>query len=204
MVPSDGVDEEKRATLRRFAALGASIPLLGSAASAAEDDSEVRDALVGYVALTPGAHYSKVRDDLHLGNGEAQHHLRLLEERGVVEAYSDGDYRRYVLSGRFDAFERRALGYLRRETPRGMLVELLRDPSVTASELAERLEVSRPTVSNHSGDLEEAGLLVRGDGYAVERPETVLTLLVRHADSFGERTATLADEADELISYDPT
>lgn len=204
MTDSDGVDERKRATLRRFAAVGAASPLarFSEPASADAGESAARDAIAGYLSTTPGAHFSKIRDDLQLGTGETQHHLRRLEELGAVEGYSDGDYKRFVPANRFDEFEKNALGYLRRGTPRGMLVELLRDSEASASDLAEALDVSAPTVSKYAGELEAAGLLSREDGYAVERPETVLLLLVRYADSFGTRASTLASEADALLSYD--
>ncbi|MFC7155623.1 winged helix-turn-helix transcriptional regulator [Halomarina halobia] len=196
-----GVDEEKRATLRRFAALGAAAPLARLVDTDAQSDA--RDAIAGYLSTTPGAHFSKIRDDLSLGTGETQHHLRRLVEAGAIESFRDGEYRRYVPARRFSPFERTALGYLRRETPRGMLVALLRDPDATASALADDLGVSRPTVSKYAKELEDAGLLDRTDGYAVERPETVLTLLVRYADSFGEDAIALAGEADSLVRYDP-
>ncbi|MFC6765079.1 MarR family transcriptional regulator, partial [Natrinema soli] len=48
---------------------------------------------------------------------------------------------------------------------------------------------------------EAAGLLSRDDGYAVERPETVLVLVVGHADSFGDRARTLARDADQYLEY---
>lgn len=201
--PTD-VDEEKRATLRRFAALGAASPL---ARFASDDDvageSETRDAIVGYLAATPGAHFSKVRDDLKLGTGEAQYHLRKLAENDVIENRKDGDYKRFFLAGRFSRFEQITLGYLRRETPRGMLVELLRDPDANGGDLAEALSVSRPTISNYATQLETAGLLSRENGYAVRRPETVLMLVLRYADSFGDDAARLAARADDLISFDP-
>ena len=200
----ESVDEEKRATLRRFAAVGAAAPFarFSESASAETGDSDARDAIAGYLSTTPGAHFSKIRDDLQLGTGETQHHLRRLEEAGTVERYRDGDYKRFVPAGRFDEFEKTALGYLRRDTPRGMLVELLASPDTTASDLADSLEVSAPTVSKYAGELEDAGLLSREDGYALERPETVLLLLVRYADSFDERAAELASNADALVSYD--
>ncbi|QLG50866.1 winged helix-turn-helix transcriptional regulator [Natrinema halophilum] len=204
MTPPDGVDDEKRATLRRFAALGAASPLVGLSDTAAADtgESDARDAIAGYLSTTPGAHFSKIRDDLQLGTGETQHHLRRLEEVDAIERYRDGDYKRFVTAGRFDEFEKRALGYLRRETPRGMLIELLLNPDATAGDLATSLDVSPPTVSKYAGELEEAGLLSRDDGYAVERPETVLVLVVRHADSFGARARTLARNADRFLTYD--
>ena len=203
MASPDGVDDDKRATLRRFAAIGATAPLatFSETASAETGESDARDAIAGYLSTTPGAHFSKIRDDLRLGTGETQHHLRQLEEHGAIEQYSDGDYKRFVLADRFDEFEKDALGYLRRSTPRGMLVELLLDPDATPGDLATTLDVSPPTVSKYAAKLEEAGLLSRDDGYAVERPETVLLLVVRHADSFGERATTLAGEAATHLEY---
>ncbi|RBI63707.1 MarR family transcriptional regulator [halophilic archaeon] len=202
MVEPGNVDENKRATLRRFAALGAAAPLT-KLADRDSERSDVPDAIAGYVATTPGAHFSKVRDDLQLGTGETQHHLRRLVETGVVESHRDGDYRRFFPADQFSAFEQVALSYLRRDTPRGMIVELLRDPSATGGDLADALDVSRATVSKHAADLEEMGLLSREDGYAVERPETLITLLVRYADSFDANAETFATEAAGLISFDP-
>ncbi|ELZ72483.1 MULTISPECIES: winged helix-turn-helix transcriptional regulator [Haloferax] len=202
------VDEDKRATLRRFAALGAATPLVGlGGGDDGEDDSsgssDARDAIVGYVASTPGAHFSKVRDDLQLGTGETQYHLRNLVDDDTLEVSRDGDYKRFFPAGRFSEFEQVTLGYLRRDTPRGMLVHLLRDPAATGSELAARLGVSRATVSTYAKELDAVGLLSREDGYAVRNPETVITLLIRYADSFGSDAAAFADDAAELIRFDP-
>src|SRR6056297_2607064 len=203
MVERTDVDENKRTTLRRFAVLGAATPLASFGASAESGESEARDAIAGYVVTTPRAHFSKIRDDLKLGTGEAQHHLRQLVDSKVVESRRDGDYRRFYPTEQFSSFEQVALGYLRRDTPRGMLIELLRDPDATGSDVADALGVSRPTVSKYAADLEDAGLLDREDGYAVRNPETVITLLVRYADSFGETAAEFAAEADGFISFDP-
>ena len=198
------VDPDKRATLRRFAALGAATPLVSSGRAAGEEDdtSDVRNAIRGYLATTPGAHFSKLRDDLKLGTGEAQHHLRRLERNGAVVSQKDGDYRRFYPADRFSPFEKRALGYLRRSTPRGMLLALLRDPEATGADVARTLDVSRATVSNYAGELETAGLLDRSDGYRVARPEAVIALVVRYADSFGADAVEFADDVASYISYD--
>ena len=196
-----GIDEGKRATLKRFAALGATTPLVRLSA---DDGSEVREAIVGYLAATPGAHFSKLRDDLKLGTGESQHHLRRLEDDGTIEHRTDGEYKRYFPAGRFSAFEQRALGYLRRETPRGMLIALLRDPEVSGRDIADRTGVSSSSVSKYAAELESAGILSRSDGYELRQPETLLTLIIRYADSFGEGAVELASDADEFVRYDPT
>ena len=196
-----GVDEDKRATLRRFAALGAASPLARFADDSSESDAP--DAIAGYVSAHPGTHFSKLRDDLKLGTGEAQHHLHRLEKQGVVSSMKDGDFRRYVPADQFSETEQAALGYLRRDTPRGLLIALLRTPDASASAIASDLDVSRPTISNYAADLEAAGLLSRENGYELTEPETILTLLVRYADSFGDDAAALASDAQSLIRYDP-
>ncbi|MFB6298989.1 MAG: winged helix-turn-helix transcriptional regulator [Halobacteriales archaeon] len=201
-MPSRGVDEDKRATLRRFAALGAASPLAGLIDKAAATDSDAPDAIAGYVTATPGAHFSKLRDDLKLGTGETQHHLRRLLEADVIESRRDGDYRRFFPADQFSAFEQIALGYLRRETARGMVIELLRDPTATGGDLAASLDVSRPTISKYATELAEAGLLSRENGYTLEEPETMLVLLVRYADSFDAETAAFASEVAGLITVD--
>ena len=199
-----GVDEEKRATLKRFAAAGAAAPFAAlGAESRAAGGSDTRDAIAGYVAATPGAHFSKLRDDLQLATGETQHHVEQLVSEGTLISRRDGDYRRFFPAGRFSEFEQIALGYLRRSTPRGMVIALLRTPDATGADLAAELGVSRATVSNHAAALTEAGLLSREGGYALSAPETLLALLVRYADSFDAGADALAADAADLISYDP-
>jgi predicted transcriptional regulator len=207
-MPGEEVDRTKRATLRRFAAFGAAGSLARLADGDEKDDtgetsSDARDGIAGYVAATPGAHFSKVRDDLSLGTGETQYHIAKLVDAGAIESRRDGDYRRYFPAKRFSPFEQRALGYLRRDTARGMVLALLETPDVSASELADHLGVSRPTVSKYASELESAGVLSRTDGYALRRPETLLVLLVRYADSFNEDTAAFAANADDLVQFDP-
>ncbi|MFB6360279.1 MAG: winged helix-turn-helix transcriptional regulator [Halobacteriales archaeon] len=198
---SEGVDENKRATLRRFAALGAATSLTGLLEQPASGDVGVREAILGYLNTVPGAHFSKLRDDLQLGTGETQHHVQRLVEMGAITSRRDGDYRRFFPADRFTATEQVALGYLRRETPRGMVLELLETPSATGGELATALDVSSSTISKHAAELAEAGLLERENGYALTRPELLLVLLLRYADSFDERTVAFAARAADLIEF---
>ena len=210
---TDGVDERKRDTLRRFAALGAAAPFVGSATaesadgtgtdSSRQEDNETREAICGYVSTTPGAHFSKLRDDLRLGTGETQYHLRRLEDGGVVESEKDGDYRRFYPSDRFDSWEKRALGYLRRKTPRLMILELLSEPDLTGAALADRIGVSRPTISAAAGELSGAGILHREDGYRLSEPERLITLIARYADSFGPEAMAFADQLADYVRHDP-
>lgn len=199
-----GVDAEKRATLRRFAAVGALSPLSGLIGAEAGGENTTREAIVGYVSMTPGAHFSKIRDDLDLGTGEAQYHLGTLIDREVIESRRDGEYKRYFPAGEFSVFEQRALGYLRRKTARGIIISVLRDPTISASELAAQVDVSPSTISKYTGELRDAGLLAASSEYRLVNPETILVLLVRYADSFDAETVRFAGEAAGLITLADT
>ena len=196
------IDEDKRATLRRFAAIGAASPLAAVSAQDA-DESEVREAIQGYLAATPGAHFSKIRDDLKLGTGEAQYHLRRLTDAGAIEMGRDGDYKRFFPAHRFSDFEKVAMGYLRRDTPRNLLIELLRDPSKSGADLASEIGVSQASISTYAAELEQVGMLDRSGGYQVLQPETVVTLVLRYADSFDSRALEFASQADQFLRYEP-
>lgn len=196
------IDEEKRTTLRKFAAVGAGSPLLGLA-DRDESNSDARDAIVGYVDTTPGAHFSKIRDDLTLATGETQYHLRRLTDSDTLESRRDGDYKRYFTAGQFDEFEKVALGYLRRQTPRAMLMAVLEDPELSGTELATELGVSTATISTTASNMAEAGVLDRDDCYHVINPETVLSLLLRYGRTFGEETRQFSADASALFRYDP-
>jgi biotin operon repressor len=84
-----------------------------------------------------------------------------------------------------------------------MVLALLRDPDATGAELAAALDVSRPTISAAAAALDDAGLLDRTDGYALTEPERLLTLVVRYADSFDADAVAFADDAADLVAYDP-
>lgn len=196
------IDEEKRTTLRKFAAVGAGSPLLGLA-DRDESESDARDAIVGYVDTTPGAHFSKIRDDLSLATGETQYHLRRLTDSDTLESYRDGDYKRYFPVGQFEAFEKVALGYLRRQTPRAMLMAVLEDPELTGTELARELDVSTATISTMASEMAEAGVLDRDNCYRVTDPEAVLSLFLRYGRTFDEKTRQFSTDAAALFQYDP-
>ena len=192
MAPDGPPDAEKRETLRQFATVGAVGPIAAANRVAeVEPESERRTAVLDHVERTPGIHFSKLRDDLDLGTGETQYHLRRLESAGTVESHTDGDYRRLFVAGVFSEADRRLLSALRRRRHGQILIETLRAPGIAAGDLADVLDVSTPAISRAAGDLEAQGLLDRDNGqYRVRTPESVVNLVARYEDSFDERTVS--------------
>ena len=205
MVEEGPPDVTKRQTLRRVAAFGAVTPLLsmGSASASNETgDSERRQTIAQYIFATPGVHFSKIRDDLSLGTGETQYHLKRLEQESIVESVKDGDFRRYFAAQTFDAFDKRALGFLRRSTPQAILLHLLRAPDDSPSEIATALSVSPAAISQSARHLEEGEIIDRNQGsYTIEEPERLIVLLVRYSESFGPAVHEFVEDVPSYISW---
>lgn len=58
-----------------------------------------RGRIMGYIEANPGAHFGALRKALSLSNGNAVHHLRVLEDRGFVSSKNDGMYKRFYPKG---------------------------------------------------------------------------------------------------------
>ena len=129
-----------------------------------------RGRLEGFLTAHPGCHLSGIIRALEMGNHQAVHHLRVLENEGRVWCRRDGRLLRYYTSAVDRAAE---LSNLPRPVDANQLSDValmvLRSiaeqekgrPSPTQRELASRLGTSQQLVSHHLKRLESQGLIAR-------------------------------------------
>ena len=129
-----------------------------------------RGRLEGFLTAHPGCHLSGIIRALEMGNHQAVHHLRVLENEDRVWCRRDGRLLRYYTSAVDRAAE---LSNLPRPVDANQLSDValmvLRSiaeqekgqPSPTQRELASRLETSQQLVSHHLKRLESQGLIAR-------------------------------------------
>jgi len=129
-----------------------------------------RGRLEGFLTAHPGCHLSGIIRALEMGNHQAVHHLRILENEGRVWCRRDGRLLRYYTSAVDRAAE---LSNLPRPVDTNQLSDValmvLRSiaeqedgqPSPTQRELASRLETSQQLVGHHLKRLESQGLIIR-------------------------------------------
>jgi DNA-binding MarR family transcriptional regulator len=118
-----------------------------------------RGIIYEYIRAHPGAHVRGMAKDLHVGTGDLQYHLFWLEKHGFVKTRKSGFYRFVYPTMVFQEKQEVLLGVLSQETPREILLCLLRDPTRTQGELARRLGHSQPTVSWHMDRLIQLGVV---------------------------------------------
>jgi len=119
--------------------------------------SDVRRTVHNHVESNPGVHFNELTRALDIATGQAQYHLRRLRDGESVTVERVRGRTHYFPPG-YDAWERRTIALLRRETVRAIVVRALADGAPSEADLAEDLDVARSTVSHHVSTLIEAGV----------------------------------------------
>ncbi|HUI00872.1 MAG TPA: winged helix-turn-helix transcriptional regulator [Nitrososphaerales archaeon] len=112
-----------------------------------------------YVRAHPGIHVRGMAKDLGIGTGDLQYHLFWLEKYGYVKTKKSGFYRFVYPTMMFKESQEVLLGVLSQETPREILLSLIRSPTMTQGDLARALAHSQPTISWHMERLVRMGLV---------------------------------------------
>jgi len=118
-----------------------------------------RGVVYEYIRAHPGAHVRGMARELRIGTGDLQYHLFWLEKNGFVKTRKSGFYRFVYPTLMFQEKQEVLLGVLSQETPREILLCLLRDPKMTQGVLARTLGHSQPTVSWHMDRLVQLGVV---------------------------------------------
>lgn len=148
----------------------------------------------------PGLHFSELTRRLDIAPGQAQYHLRkLTATEAVVAAEIEGQTHYYPPE--IDAWERRALAILRRETAGEIVASLLADDPLRPATITAELDIARSTLEYHLDRLVDAGIVEkrRRNGRVIvvaARPEATAELLYDADPSLAER---LVDRYTRLL-----
>ncbi|WP_251330327.1 winged helix-turn-helix transcriptional regulator [Haloplanus pelagicus] len=120
--------------------------------------TQPRDRIRRHVAANPGVHFSELARDLDLATGQAQYHLKKLQESNDVIAESLYG-RTHYYTPEYDAAERGAIAVLRRETARDVVLSLIDGGPSPPETVAEQLGIARSTLEWHLEHLLEQDLV---------------------------------------------
>ncbi|MBT3357068.1 MAG: ArsR family transcriptional regulator [Euryarchaeota archaeon] len=129
-----------------------------------------RGRIIGFLTAHPGCHLSALIRTLDLGNHQAVHHLRILEQSGSVWCRRDGRLLRYYtdkvnqsaeLSNLPRPIDIHQLSDVSLMLLREIALQLPEVKSPSQRELAAKLETSQQLISHHLRRLENQGLIAR-------------------------------------------
>ena len=123
-------------------------------------EHERRELILGAITAEPGVHLGALARDLDLATGTLVHHLRILQQAGLVQVRRQGNRVHFVPAG-----HRGPLPAVRSDLQKRILAMLGANPGLSQSDLALKLEEPRNTVAYHVRRLAEDGQVhVRRDG----------------------------------------
>lgn len=127
-------------------------------------EHETRQHVYDLLQDTPGLSLEEIAASLELSRSTARHHLRVLEDAGLVRHAVEGRCRIHYPSGAGDeALTRHLLENPRRRS----IVELLSDEPASLGELCQALDANAGSVHFHLRKLSEAGLVERVENGSV-------------------------------------
>jgi len=130
-------------------------------------DHDRRRAIYETIADHPGVYLSAIDEQTGGSLSSVRHHLRILEEEGLITARKFRGKRRYFPVTR-DAEDPAMVAALEDRSTASLLETLAETGPATGGRLAEKLDLDPSTVSHHLSRLEEEGLVDRErDGRAV-------------------------------------
>lgn len=124
--------------------------------------SETRERILHAVERKPGIHFREIARSLDIAPGQVQYHVKRLRRSDAVVA-EDHRGRTHYYSPATDAWERRAIAVLRRETARDVAAHLLEHGDCDPADVASSVGVARSTLEWHLDTLVEAGLVEKRD-----------------------------------------
>ena len=107
---------------------------------------ERKNLLAELIQSNPGIQFSELMRQTGMKNGVLSHYARKLEKKGTAIVERTSRVTRYYPQD-FSKEEIFLAKNLRRETPRHIIVVLLRNNQLTFSEIANKVNRSHPTVS---------------------------------------------------------
>jgi predicted transcriptional regulator len=163
--------------------------------------TDTRTRIERAVADAPGVHFNELVRATPFAPGQVQYHVRDLVDAGALAREELFGRTHYYPPG-FDAYERRVLALVRRETTRDVLLACLDEHSNRPGDVADRVGVARSTLEHHASNLQAAGVLRKDrDAHgrvtlAVARPQRTRALLEAVEPSVPER---LVDRFTRLV-----
>lgn len=149
--------------------------------------SDTKNRIRRHVTERPGTHFNQLGRDLDLANGQVQYHLRKLRREGEIVAEEICGQTHYF-DPEFGPWERVTVAFLRRETPREIILRLHADGPTQPTTLASELDLARSTIAWHVSNLEE---------HDVVRKSTARPVTIELARP--DRTAELLDAVSESL-----
>lgn len=141
------------------------------------------------ITTFPGLHFREVLRRLDISSGNLNYQLNHMIKHDLLVAISDGNLKRYYVTGKVKGKDKRILACLRNEIKRGLVLFLLLNPNSQFNEIASKFHLSPSKLAYHLGKLVDKDIITkerkgRTTCYKVLDEEAVASVLIAFRPSF--------------------
>lgn len=175
---------------------------------------EKRRKIYNFILEYPGLHIREISRRIDIPFSTLDYHLNYLKKRGLLKAKSEERYNRYYVTNKIGNKEKKILSFLRKDTPRGVILLLLAYVACSQTEISENLEKDPSTISFHLKKLESMDIIERATAsnglihkesiplvikrakvsnesiYMLKHPDVIYDLLVVYKDNLFDKIST--------------
>lgn len=113
------------------------------------------------IQLNPGIYFNEICRVTGINRGTLKYHLVILKVKNKISTFSNGCTDRYYENrGRYNDREKALFRHLQETNSRKILKLLFEMPGITQKEIADRVEISGPSVSRHMTVFDQEGLII--------------------------------------------
>jgi predicted transcriptional regulator len=152
---------------------------------------ETRREIFDLIKKLPGLHMREISRKLDMSIALVEYHLNYLEDNEVINAITEGGYKRYYhedIDGedtgpKIGYGDRRILGLLRQKIPLQITLFLLKNKQASLTQLSDELRMSPSKLSFHLKKLLKYKIVRKikrneGRGFSLEEERKILRLLI--------------------------
>ena len=120
-----------------------------------------RKTIFEYVSENPGCTMAEASEDLSINRGSVKYHIMKLNAESKITTVKTGKFiRLFQNSGVFDKDEQVIVSYLRNETSRMLLLNIMEHPGITNQDLAENFNLDKSTIHYHLEKFRNSGIIL--------------------------------------------
>lgn len=119
-----------------------------------------RKKIFSFIKANPGTCIREIASYMDISRGTLRYHLAFLEEKNLVETFTDQGKNRYFQNNStYDENEKVVLSILQNEIPRKIVFKILYEECKTNGDLAREIGISKNKIRWHMKQLNELGLV---------------------------------------------
>lgn len=122
---------------------------------------ETRRKIYNFILKYPGLHIREISRRMGIPFSTLKYHLNYLVKRNLITEKSEGRYSRFYVSNKIGRKYKEIINFLRKDTPRNIILILSAYVGCSQTEISENLEKHPSTIAFHLKKLENMNIIER-------------------------------------------